>query len=146
MRGEGDLRNVTPLPTIDSLNATYWDGLAMGVLRYQLCVECTQSVWPPRYGCPYCFGSSLVWKDSTGIGKIYSFSTVERAAFSYFDDLVPYTVGFVHLTEDYFLFATIDERPAQIEIGSQVVLQCVRRSAEVVLPHFRLEKRSGVPT
>ena len=54
--------------------------------------------------CPNCNKADLGWASASGIGKVYSFSTVHQAPTPELEKSVPYCVGIVHLREDVYLF------------------------------------------
>ncbi|MDA3644229.1 OB-fold domain-containing protein [Saccharopolyspora indica] len=115
----------------------YWDALSGEELTFQHCADCEQAVWPAHSRCPGCSSAALSWKRSSGRGTIYSHSTIMRGPTPVWAAIVPYTVGFVHMAEDYFLFAQIDGDPEEIEIGRAVAVRYVQRG-EQKLPVFAL--------
>lgn len=130
-------RNFIPVPEIDDFNRPYFEALERGLLTYQVCSECASNVWPPRGICPYCLSDKLHWRESSGHGEVYSCSTVYHAPFALWDDKVPYSLGIIHLDEDYYLFSEIVAEPDKVRIGAPV--QCrIRRdeSLGVFLPRF----------
>ncbi|RMI28869.1 Zn-ribbon domain-containing OB-fold protein [Nocardia stercoris] len=113
----------------------YWRALADERLTYQRCDACHESVWPPHSRCPHCDAAELTWQQSSGVGTVYSFSTIGRGPTPVWAAIVPYTVGFVELAEGYHLFTQIDGDPATIEIGMPVRVRYVERG-EQKLPVF----------
>ena len=127
-----------PLPPITADAARYWEGLIMNELRYQVCTGCGASVFHPRYFCPYCLSSELKWQESSGKGKVYSFSTVYRALYKALEDKLPYTLAIIELTEGFFMFSEIvDCDPSQIQIGMPVEVVFHKVSEDVTLPKFK---------
>lgn len=62
---------------VDAPGAAFGDALSRGVLGYQACHACGQSVFPPRVVCPGCGGAdALEWKASSGNGTIYAISFI----------------------------------------------------------------------
>lgn len=115
----------------------YWQALEQEKLKYQKCTDCDQAVWPAHSFCPHCSSRSLVWESSTGRGTIYSFSTVMRGPTAKWNEMGPYTVGFVKMEEGYFLFTEFEGAPETIEIGKSVGVRFIRRGKQV-LPIFAL--------
>jgi uncharacterized OB-fold protein len=115
----------------------YWDAASAERLTFQRCPACEAAVWPANSCCPHCGAGSLRWEESRGHGTIYSYSTIVRGPTPVFSAIAPYTVGFVHLDEGYFLFAQIDAEPETIEIGQEVAVGFVQRGAQK-LPTFTL--------
>lgn len=127
-----------PRPLITQDAAPYWQGVNAGRLLYQRCASCGAAVWQPRSLCPYCLGTELPWQESRGRGTVYSFSTIYRPPEPVWASRVPYTVGIVHLEEDYYLFSEIVGRPDEMRIGAPVAVFFDRIDAELTLPKFRL--------
>jgi uncharacterized OB-fold protein len=117
----------------------YWRALQEHHLQYQRCTSCQLTVWPAHSYCPHCGVKSLVWLESSGRGKVYSFSTVMRGPTPAWQAIVPYTVGFVQMDEGYFLFTQIEGKPEAIAIGQPVRARFVKRG-EQVLPVFAHEE------
>jgi len=117
-----DTGTILPRRTRDA--QPYWEGLAAGKLLFQRCDACHQATFPPRYRCPTCAtGASLTWQESRGIGAIYSYSAVHRAPIDALQPRTPYTLGFVQLDEDYFMFAEILAPVEAIRIGMRVAVR-----------------------
>lgn len=130
-------RNHVPVPEIDAVNRPYFDALERKSLMYQACSECASNVWPPRGVCPYCLSDKLQWRESSGHGEVYSCSTVHHAPFALWDDKVPYSLGIIHLAEDYYLFSEIVAEPDAVRIGLPVRCEVHRdESLGVSLPRF----------
>lgn len=130
-------RNYVPTPEIDDVNRSYFEALGSESLMYQKCSECASNVWPPRSLCPYCLSDNLQWLKSSGIGEVYSCSTVYHAPFALWDDKVPYSLGIIYMAEDYYLFSEIVAEPDVVRIGLPV--RCIVHRDEslgVSLPRF----------
>ncbi|MDP3909530.1 MAG: OB-fold domain-containing protein [Gemmatimonadales bacterium] len=131
--------NRFPVPrrTLDA--EPYWHGVRERRLLFQRCQACRGAVFPPRSVCPLCEGGHpLEWADSRGRGEIYSFSTVMRPPAPVWRARAPYTLGIVHLDEDYYMFSEILGPPAAIAIGRRV--RAVFPEREVLLPAFELDQ------
>ena len=57
------------------------------------CKKCGYINWPPRSFCPKCFSDSVEWFDLPRRGKVWAFTTQERAV----RFMVPDKIGFVEL-------------------------------------------------
>lgn len=140
MMEQGEDGALTGLPqprkTMDA--EPFWAGVEQGKLLFQRCGGCQAVVWPAHSVCPYCDATGLTWEASSGRGEIYSFSTVMRPPTPVWNDKAPYTVGIVHLEEDYYFFTEIDEPWETIEIGRQVEVSFPER--DVRLPIFKFRK------
>lgn len=117
----------------------YWAALQQERLTYQRCNTCQQAVWPAHSFCPHCGAepSQLAWRDSTGHGTVYSFSTVMRGPTPAWAAIAPYTVGFIQMDEGYYLFTQINGQPQDIQIGRPVQVAYLRRGQQI-LPVFDL--------
>ena len=45
---------------------------AEGVIPFQYCASCERAVFYPRVLCPHCGSIELEWRDSAGVGVVYS--------------------------------------------------------------------------
>ncbi|RZT42092.1 Zn-ribbon domain-containing OB-fold protein [Cupriavidus agavae] len=83
------------------MTSPYTEGLAAGLLRYQVCETC--AAWQPlqRHACGHCGSRQLAWRDSSGLATIHAVTEVFRAPTEAFQALVPYTL----------VLATLDEGP-----------------------------------
>ncbi|WP_347836147.1 zinc ribbon domain-containing protein [Gracilibacillus sp. JCM 18860] len=54
-----------PKPTITPpISQPFWDNLKQKKLSLQVCQSCDKWIFYPRHHCPYCFGTSLVWREA----------------------------------------------------------------------------------
>jgi uncharacterized protein len=99
--------------------ARFWEGVEREELWIKCCASCHEYNHPKRIMCARCFGLELRWIAASGMGSIFSFSTVppsrsEGAA------APARTLGIVVLEENVPLFVQIesgvDSAPA---IGQQ---------------------------
>ncbi|MGH3556089.1 MAG: Zn-ribbon domain-containing OB-fold protein [Mycobacterium sp.] len=118
----------------------YWAALTEERLTFQRCADCSEAVWPPHSYCPYCNSGALSWEQSSGHGRIYSYSTVMRAPTPVWAAIMPYIVGFVQMDEGYFLFTQIEGDPEVVEIDKEVTVRFVQRG-EQKLPVFAMTDR-----
>ena len=63
-----------PLPQITPLSKPFYDAARKHKLIIQRCKDCSQYVFYPKHFCPYCLSDKLDWVESSGKGKIYSFT------------------------------------------------------------------------
>lgn len=70
----------------------YFAACAEGRLLVKKCADCGEFHFYPRVLCPYCFSDKTEWVQSTGRGKLYSYSTLRVAK-------PPYTIAYVTLDE-----------------------------------------------
>ncbi|MES2484106.1 MAG: OB-fold domain-containing protein [Pseudomonadota bacterium] len=124
-----------PYPQLDAV--PYWAALQERRLTYQHCSACNQAVWPAHSRCPHCGADSscLAWRESSGRGTVYSFSTVMRGPTPAWAAIAPYTVGFIEMEEGYHLFSQINGQPQDMRIGKPVSVRFVARGDQM-LPVF----------
>jgi uncharacterized OB-fold protein len=112
------------LPTssgdIDPETSAYWDGADSGQLILPYCTQCAKYFWYPRGFCPRCGGSAVSWRQSPGLGTIYSFATVHNG-FGEWAEHAPFVVAYVALPEGITLSTNVVECSAErLDIGLQV--------------------------
>ena len=131
-----------PLAQVTELDRPYWDGLALGELRFQHCSGCGNRWLPAREHCPQCLGNQVNWEKSRGIGRIVSWVIYHVAYHASFESKLPYNVAIVELEEGPRVLTNIVERSSgrQLEIGAPVSL-AVAYEGEQVLARFRLSDK-----
>lgn len=92
-----------PLPNPTADTRSFWEGCADGVLRYQVCEDCSTVQITPRSVCSHCQSSRLAWKRSAAVGTVLTFTTVHRAPTEAFKALAPYTIVMVDMDEGFRL-------------------------------------------
>lgn len=80
---------------------SYAEGLAAGVVRYQVCETCGARHPLQRHACRVCGSVHLAWHDAGGMATVHAVTEVHRAPTEAFQALVPYTL----------IIATLDEGP-----------------------------------
>ena len=127
-----------PLATATAETQPFWDACARGELIYQYCTACSRPQFYPRSFCVECRSDTLEWRRSSGLGRVYSHTTVYRAPSAAFKDMVPYVIALVDLDEGFRLMLNIvDCDPASVAIGSRV-RTVFRESDGQVLPQGEL--------
>lgn len=101
-----------------SLAQPYLDGLARHEIRFQHCTACGQAQTFAHDACQHCGAESLVWKTSSGRGRIYAATIVSRAPSDAFRALAPYTLVVVEMQEGARIMGHADPGT---EIGDSVV-------------------------
>lgn len=110
-----------PLPTPTAETKPFWDGCAVGELRYQVCRRCA-SVQPiPRSLCASCQHGVLQWGVSARRGRILSHTTVHRAPLPAFRAEVPYVIAILDMDEGFRLMVNVrDGAGRALSIGQPV--------------------------
>ncbi len=125
-----------PNPTADTKN--FWDGCAIGELRYQVCAHCGHVQFIPGSLCSACHHGELAWKTSAGRGRILSHTTVHRAPMPAFRADVPYVIALVDLDEGFRLMVNVaGGEQAGLGIGAAVDIG-FRDVDDCALPEARL--------
>jgi uncharacterized OB-fold protein len=96
-----------PLPIPDGDSKTYWEGCSEGKLLIQHCLDCEKHIFYPRAVCPHCMSDCLEWIESSGKGKVYSYTISRRGAGSAFADDAPYVVALIDLDEGVRMMSNI---------------------------------------
>ena len=122
-----------PRPTDDT--APYWEGCALGELRYRRCTSCATVVFEPRPLCPACHGVDLTWEPSAGLGAVYSWSVVHRPMTPAFR--TPYAPAIVRVDEGFdMVTALVGCRPDDIHDNMRVRAEFHRVDDAITLPFF----------
>lgn len=95
-------------------NQPYWAAIDNDKLILRKCRACDAFHHYPRPVCPFCFSSDTTFQEAAGIGVIYTFSVMRRAA-------KPYVIAYVTLPEGISIMTNIvDCDPDSVRIGAQV--------------------------
>jgi uncharacterized OB-fold protein len=90
-----------PLPDVDwAPTRELWAGAARGVLRIPRCDQCRRWMWYPEPPCRWCGGAALTWYDTSGRGRLFSWTVVRHAWIPQVADRLPFVTGLVALEED----------------------------------------------
>jgi len=91
--------SVPPLPVWDEQTKGFWDAAREHVLAVQTCTSCGTASFPPWAACRTCHAREFVWAPTSGLGTIYTWTTVFRSTRPEFADQVPYTLAVVELDD-----------------------------------------------
>jgi uncharacterized protein len=125
-----------PVPHASSqLSLPFWQGCRSEELRYQRCEACGLANFPPTEHCRQCLSAELRWKQSDGVGEVYSWTVVHRPVTPEFTP--PYAPAIVTLAEGYqMLTNVIGVTPADLAIGMAVQVQFHEVGDDITLPYF----------
>jgi uncharacterized OB-fold protein len=91
--------------------------------RYRLegtTCDCGYRSFPPRRICPKCKENPQEALQFSGMGKIYSYTTIHEALAG-FEEYIPYTVALIQLDEGPLVSAQLtDVDPEDVSIGMPV--------------------------
>jgi len=101
----------------------------------EVCESCGKKIFPPRDICPNCEAPAKTPYTFSGLGEVYSYSTVHHVPEGYQDN-APYTVALVKLQEGPLVTAQLtDVEPERVSVGMPV---------EMVTRKLREESERGV--
>ena len=132
-----------PVPTPDGLNAEFYQNCARGQLCFQRCGACGAWRHLPRHLCAECGSPEWSWAESSGRGRVYSWTVTHRSPLPAFAGDTPFAVIVVEMEEGVRLVSGLrDAAPESLELDQsvEVVLEAV--SEEVALPYFRPRRGS----
>ena len=135
------MQNDKPLPEIDPINSQFFKGLSEDRLLIQKCTKCGNTQFYPKAICVKCYSVDLKWVKSSGEGKIYSFTEINRIIMNSkeFEKEVPYVIASVELEEGVRLYGRIlSENCKNVKIGDSVRAVFKAVSGEIGLPEFKL--------
>jgi uncharacterized protein len=117
------------------LSGPFWQGCRSGELRYQRCLACGLSNFPPTEHCRQCLSAELRWTQSGGVGEIYSWTVVHRPVTPEFEP--PYAPAIVTLDEGYQMLTNIvGVAPEDLAIGMRVRVEFHAVGPDLTLPYF----------
>lgn len=97
-------------------------GWAEQRLLIQRCDRCSEHQYYPRPFCTHCGATSLRLVESSGRGRVYSYTVVHRAVGSRFD--APYVIGIIRLEEGVQLLShVVDVDPSEVRCEMEVRLR-----------------------
>ncbi len=86
----------------------------------EVCEKCGSKIFPPRDICPECEAPAKTPYTFSGLGEVYSYSTIYNAPDGY-EENVPYTVALVKLDEGPVVTAQLaDVEPEKVAVGMPV--------------------------
>ena len=105
--------NFTPATKVEWFADTLRDGKLMGTA----CRSCGEVFFPPRADCTKCMASDMERRESSGKGRLVTFTTI-YAAPAGFEDIAPYGIGVIELEGGWRLLAwTEGIAPEELKIG-----------------------------
>jgi len=95
-------------PEVRSNEATldFFQGLVERKLVLQYCPHCKKYSLTSNRFCPYCL-SEVVWKEVSGDGTIYTWTTNYQNSHPAFTAEIPYVIGTIQLKENVLFIARI---------------------------------------
>ncbi len=127
-----------PIPPVHPWTRPFWQAAREGKLMIQQCQSCRRHIFYPRLNCPFCFSEQITWVESTGKGRIYSFSVVQNNAPSAFIPDMPFIIAIVRLDEGVQMMTNIVGcDPSQAHCDMPVIVVFEKLNEEITLPKFK---------
>jgi uncharacterized OB-fold protein len=126
-----------PLPRMWGLTKEFYGWCAKGELRFQRCSSCAAWRHVPREMCAACGSFSWSWARSSGRGRVFTWTVVERPMHPAFHADVPYAVAVIEMDEGVRLASTVvDCPPSALAMDMLVEVTFDSASPHVTLPRF----------
>jgi uncharacterized OB-fold protein len=130
-----------PLPEITSVSEPFYRAAREHRLIIQRCKDCKKNIFYPKSICPHCLSKDFEWYDSSGKGKVYSYTIVEAAAPEAFQGAVPYVLGVIDLKEGVRMLSWIvDCKHEDVKCDMDVEVTFKDLDDKVALPMFKPAK------
>ena len=127
-----------PLPLLTATSKVFYAGCKEGKLLFQQCCDCDEVIFFPKALCPNCMSRELTWKESSGIGEIFTFTVTHAFAPHEFSADMPYVLAIVRMAEGFKLMTNIvecDFETLRCDMPVEVVFDPV--TPDITLPKFR---------
>ena len=129
--------NPKPTPPINPWTAPFWKAAREHRLLIQHCHKCGRNVFYPRLYCPFCLSDDLGWVESSGRGKVYTFSVVLNNAPTAFLTDMPFVIAIVKLEEGVQMMTNIVGcSPVDVHCEMPVAVAFEELNAEITVPKF----------
>jgi len=87
------------------LTQPFWDAARDGKLLVQECSACKQRFFRPELACVHCGSRDWSWRQSPGLGTLYSFSVMHRAPSPAFK--TPFIFAIVAMDDGWTMFSNL---------------------------------------
>ncbi|MBT4521225.1 MAG: nucleic acid-binding protein [Halieaceae bacterium] len=125
-------------PVWESFEDGYWEGIKQRKLVFQKCGECETFSHPPRVMCPNCKAQNWVWVESSGKGRVYSWTVLRQEVHPAFR--VPFEVVLIEMDNEEgvrIVSNMVDCNPDEIDFDMPVELCFKEVTEEWALPFFK---------
>jgi len=127
-----------PPPLADAITVPFWEAAAEHRLVVQRCSDCEHTRHPPAPLCPECRSLESDWKELSGRGEVYTYTTVYRPIAA--DQQLPFVIAVIALEDSgglRMMSNIVDASPGDVEIGMPVEVVWEDMSDELTIPRFR---------
>jgi uncharacterized OB-fold protein len=119
-----------------ALTVPFWSAAAEGRLVRPVCDNCGRSFFTPRWACPHCHATTWDYRESSGLGSVYSHTVVFRGPDDSWD--VPYVLAIVALDEGWSMLSRlIVEDPAALAASTVAGMRVSVMFQDEERPPFR---------
>jgi hypothetical protein len=127
-----------PLPAMAGFAKEFYESCGRGELRFQRCTGCGKWRHVPRHKCGQCSSWEWEWAQSSGRGRVFSWTVVSRPMHPDFVDDVPYAPAIIEMEEGVRLVSwVVDCPPDELRKGMPVEVVFDAVTDEVTLPKFK---------
>lgn len=120
----------------------WWAATKEHRLLYQRCRQCGTHTFPPRDVCPGpdCLAfKDLEWVESSGKGRIFSFTILHQPQDMRFQADGPHLFAIIELDEHWRMYSNITNLPNdEVRVGQRVEVDWEDVTDEVSLPKFKV--------
>ena len=125
-----------PRPRPTPASQPYWDALLGGRLVFQACADCGKRRHYPRPLCDACYSRRDTWVESSGRGRVHSWTIAHHPFHLAFKSMTPYALVTVEMEEGVRVQAPWRGAVAALRLELPVTAIFERVDAELVLPAF----------
>jgi uncharacterized OB-fold protein len=127
-----------PLPRRRGMAGEFYEYCKKHELRFQRCTDCGTWRHVPRDMCAKCGSFNWAWTQSSGKGKLFSWTTVMQPMLPQFADRVPYSPVVIEMDEGVRILSELVDVPnEELRLGLPVEVAFDDVTPEVTLPKFR---------
>jgi uncharacterized protein len=120
------------------LDEEFWGHCARERLCFQRCTRCETWRHLPRVMCAKCGSTEWEWRESSGRGRLYSWTVTHQAMLPPFAAEVPYVIAIVELEEGPRMVSRLrDVDPKMLRLELPLRVSFERLDENVALPFFR---------
>lgn len=112
---------VKPAPTPNADSAPFWQACNEDRLIYQHCNRCGHDQFYPRALCTACQSQDLDWRESSGLGTVYTYTVNQRPPTPAFKTEGGYVIALVDMDEGFrMMMNVVGCATDSVQIGMRV--------------------------
>lgn len=113
------------VPKVTPETEPYWESAAEESFLVQECNDCGLVYFYPRHRCPDCHSSDVDWRESDGVGSVYSYSVMEEVS-GWPESKLPLILAYIELREGPRVVSNVvDCGPDEVEIGMETTVRFI---------------------